>query len=225
MKFGSYYCQLGETMVVAIDGPAGTGKSTVASFVAEKTGFYHVNSGSLYRAAALLCQKNEIPIQNVDAVLAIVQEHEIHIQDGKTAIDGKVVEDILRSDSIDALVAPLSSISQLRDRINTILQSIAKTSNIVVEGRDMTTVVFPDAEVKIYLDATIEARAERRYQQGTSELSLDEIREKIAQRDEIDRNKQVGALQQSPDAWYLDSSHLTIPQVCAKVLEQIQRHT
>ncbi|AFG37575.1 (d)CMP kinase [Spirochaeta africana] len=212
-------------MVVAIDGPAGTGKSTIARFIAERSELYYVNSGNLYRAVALLALRQDIDPQHHEHVLQCAREHTIDFSAGKTLLDGQEADDELRTDEVDACVAQISRIPEVRDIVNAVLRKIASHTGIVVEGRDMTTVVFPDAEVKIFLDATIDARADRRFQQGTSRLSLEEIRQSIAERDHIDRTKPVGALVQSDDAVYLDTSDLTIQEVCARVMEIIQRHT
>ncbi len=212
-------------MVVAIDGPAGTGKSTIAKSIAEQTDMYFVNSGSLYRAIALLTLRYSTSPDDEKKIWKLVQEHKIDFSNGRTVIDSEDVEDQLRTDSVDSRVAQISRIPAVRELVNAILRRIATHTSIVVEGRDMGTVVFPEAEVKIYLDATIDARTERRFDQGTSSLTKQDIRQSIAARDHIDRTKPVGALVQAPDAVYLDTSDLTIHEVCAKVMEIIQRHT
>jgi cytidylate kinase len=108
--------------------------------------------------------------------------------------------------------------------VNHIIIDISRTEDIIVEGRDMSTVVFPDADVKFYLDATVEARAQRRHRQGTSDLSLEEIMKRIGRRDEIDKGKKIGALKVDDEAIYLDTSDLTIEQVCEIVVESIREH-
>ena len=211
-------------MVVAIDGPAGTGKSTIAKEAARNTSLYYVNSGNLYRAVTHLCMTQGIDTNESSAVLNCLQQHEIDFLQGKTLIDGQGVDEMLRSDKVDAKVAQVSSIEEVRNVVNSILRKISSHTDIIVEGRDMTTVVFPDAEIKIFLDADAKERAKRRFDQGTSSLTLEEIEKSIEIRDNIDRNKKIGALKQAPDAEYLDTSHLTIEEVCVRVLELIQRH-
>ena len=120
-------------------------------------------------------------------------------------------------------MAQVSSIVHVRRVVNSHLRELASQTDSVVEGRDITTVVFPDAEIKIFLDASVETRAKRRYHQGTSNLSIREIAERIHARDRIDRNKIEGSLKIAPDALYLDTSDLTIDQVCEKVLDKIQK--
>jgi len=133
------------------------------------------------------------------------------------------VEEFLHTDAVDAWVAQVSSVSDIRTVVNRDLRQVASGLDSVVEGRDITTVVFPDAKVKIFLDASVETRAKRRYHQGISELSIEEIAERIRQRDQIDRTKAVGRLEVAEDAIYLDTSDLTIDQVCEKVIDKIRK--
>ena len=119
-------------------------------------------------------------------------------------------------------VASLSAIIPVRNIVNTMLRNIGKGMDIIVEGRDITTVVFPDADVKIFLDASVETRAKRRLDQGVSSLSFEELVESIKKRDHIDRNKPFGNLKISGDALYLDTSDLTIDEVCEKVIDKIK---
>jgi cytidylate kinase len=208
-------------MIVAIDGPAGSGKSTIARMVAEGLGFTYVNSGNIYRAMTLRALRMGIDSANVEAVLSCSHQAKIEYEGGHLFLDGEDVEAELHSASVDALVAQLSSIPRLRDIVNEQVRRIAGQADAVVEGRDMTTVVFPQADVKFYLDASVEARALRRFEQGLSSATLMEIRDNIQMRDVIDRSKSVGALKIAPDAEYLDSSHLTIQQVYDKVYGKI----
>jgi len=208
-------------MIVAIDGPAGAGKSTIASKVAEKTGFFYLNTGNFYRALSYIIIQEKIDISDKDAVIKAAEKHKIGIINKKVHLDGKDVENFLRSDAVDAIVAQVSAITEVRHIINEQIQKAAKNNDIIAEGRDMTTVVFPNAEVKIYLDASIEKRAKRRLDQGTSVKSLEEIEENIKTRDYIDTNKEYGNLKISEDAIYLNSSDLTIDEVCEKVLSEI----
>lgn len=223
-------------MVVAIDGPAGSGKSTVARLVAEKTGMFYLNSGNFYRAITWKVIRSGDPGDD-GFVVECARGLDIRVDTessrggavrpggtGSLVVDGKPLDSELHSDEVDRWVARHSSIPAVRDAVNRHLTRIASELDIVVEGRDMTTVVFPRAEVKIYLDASIETRAKRRFHQGTSKLPLEKIEESIKKRDEIDRTKPHGSLRRSPDAVYVDASHLTIEQVCATVIANIQGH-
>ncbi len=210
-------------MIVAIDGPAGSGKSAIARMVGENTGFTYINSGLFYRALTRKVLDSGCDPSRREQVLPIVADTELRWRDGRLYLDGKPVPAAsLRTDEVDSHVAQLSSFPELRQLVNTALRSSARDQDSVVEGRDITTVVFPDAEVKIYLDASIEARAERRYKENTSGLSLDALKAAIAERDQRDRDKQQGSLQLSEDAVHLDTSDLTINTVYETVMEIIQ---
>ncbi|MDR2589158.1 MAG: (d)CMP kinase, partial [Spirochaetales bacterium] len=143
--------------------------------------------------------------------------------DGKLLVDGSPREEELHTDAVDAWVAKHSAILPVRHEVNRRLRDIASTRDIVMEGRDITTVVFPHAEVKIFLDAKPEARARRRFLQGTSGLSEEEIAASLRQRDAIDRNKEEGSLTVAQDAVYIDTSDLTLNEVCEKVLMLIRQ--
>lgn len=209
-------------MVIAIDGPAGSGKSTIAKLLAERLGISYINSGKLYRAITLGCIQRNISIDNREKTLGYAKEAAIAYTNGKIHLDGKDVDDQLHTDEIDAGVAPLSAITPIRHVVNDLVRSLAAGKDVVVEGRDMTSVVFPDAEHRFFIDASVEARAKRRFDQGVSQYSLKEIQQSIQKRDEIDRNKEEGSLKVLPDVHYLDSSDLTIEQVYDRLIEKIQ---
>ncbi len=208
-------------MIIAIDGPAGSGKSTIARMLAEGLGFAYVNSGSIYRAMTLRVLMQGVDAGDAEAVIACSRQARIEYRAGRLVLDGSDSEAELRSKGVEARVAQLSAIPRLREIVNEIVRRIAGSTDAVVEGRDMTTIVFPDADAKFYLDASADARALRRYDQGDGSASFEEIRQNIAMRDEIDRTKSIGALKIAADAEYLDSSHLTIQEVYDKVYGKI----
>jgi len=208
-------------MIIAIDGPAGSGKSTIARMIAEALGFAYVNSGSIYRAMTLRLLECSGDPSDIEAVLECARSASIEYRGGRLHLDGRDVNDELRSAKVDAVVAQISAIPPLREIVNAHVRAIADATDAVVEGRDMTTVVFPEAESKFYLDASPESRALRRYNQGVSEASFEEIERNIEMRDAIDRSKSVGSLKIAPDAFYLDSSGLTIQEVYDKVYGKI----
>lgn len=210
-------------MIVAMDGPAGTGKSTLARLVAERAGFTYVNSGSLYRAVTLAVLRAGLDIADQEGITRLAEGLDLDYRDGLLHLNGENVESLLRSDQVEAAVARLSAIVPVRHVVNGHLRRLAQGRDAVVEGRDICTVVFPDAELKFFIDASVEARAQRRFAQGTSSLSLDEIRAAIEDRDRIDRNKAEGSLKKADDAIYLDTSYLTIDEVYEKVSGKIQQ--
>ena len=210
-------------MIVAMDGPAGTGKSTIARMVAERNGFTYINSGNLYRAITWGAMRSGVALDDPEAVAAFAGSAKLSYDGGALLMNDKPVEGYLRSDAVDAKVAQISAIIPVRHIINRIIRSIGSGIDAVVEGRDICTVVFPNAEVQIYIDASVEARAKRRFSQGTSVASLEEIRQNIEMRDDIDRNKAEGSLKKAPKAFYLDTSYLTIDQVYDIVNTKIQQ--
>lgn len=209
-------------MVIAIDGPAGSGKSTIARMLAERLGFTYINSGNLYRAITLRCLRKSINPVDPEEALTCTKEAVIDYRGQQVLLDGEVVDELLHSDVIDAWVAQLSAIVPIRHVVNDLIRKIAEGKNVVIEGRDITTVVFPDAKYRFYLDASPESRAQRRFMQGVSQLSLEEIADNIRKRDEIDRNKKEGSLKIDDGVVYLDTSDLTIEQVYDRLIEKIQ---
>ena len=209
-------------MVVAIDGPAGTGKSTVAHRVAEELNLTFLNSGSFYRALTLAAIDAGVSVDDADAVLELAKKQKLDYVDAHLILNGKDVDDQLHQDKVDANVSKVSSIVPLRHLVNDRMREIVKSLNIICEGRDMTTVVFPQAEYKFYLDASIEVQAQRRFDQGCSGLTLEEVKAAIIKRDEMDKNKAEGALKRADDAQYIDTSDLTIDDVCAIIVGKIK---
>lgn len=208
-------------MVVAIDGPAGCGKSTVAKIIADKLNITFLNSGSFYRGITLSLLRAGRDINDHQDAIEFAKTLDIDYVNSRLVINGEDVEDYLHTDEVDAHTAQVSSIVPLRHIVNEKIRHITKSLSIICEGRDMTTVVFPDAEHKFYLDASIDIQAHRRFNQGVSNLSLEEIKETIRKRDEIDKAKAEGALKIAPDATYIDTSDLTIEQVCEIIIRKI----
>lgn len=208
-------------MIIAMDGPAGTGKSTIASLIAKKLNITYLNSGSFYRALTLALNNENINIDDNLAVIEFCKKQKLEYKNSHLILNGKDVESMLHDDKVSAKVAVVSSNVDVRHLVNDRMREITNSLDIVCEGRDMTTVVFPNADYKFYLDASIDVQAQRRFDQGVSDLSLEEIKQAIIKRDEIDRNKKEGALKQAPDAFYIDTSTLTIDNVCEIILNKI----
>lgn len=208
-------------MILALDGPAGVGKSTIAKKIAEKASLFYVNSGNFYRAITLQIINANLLLSDIDQIVHIAANTKFSIKNGNLHVNDKNVEDSLHSDSIDEIVAQVSSIIKVREYVNTSIREISKSLDIIVEGRDITTVVFPNADLKIYLDASVSTRAKRRFNQGVSLLTIEEIEQSILARDKIDKTKPEGSLKISDDALYLDTSDLTIDEVCDKVLQKL----
>jgi small subunit ribosomal protein S1 len=214
-------------VVIAIDGPAGSGKSTISRLLAEKLctekePFIYINTGNLYRAICLGCIRSGIDPRDSAAALEYAKNAPIAYIGKSVCLGAEDVTDLLHTDEIDSLTAPLSAIAPIRHVVNSLIRKIAQETNAVAEGRDMTTVVFPNAEFRFYLDASPESRARRRFDQGVSNLSLDEIKSAIIKRDDIDKNKAEGSLEIGPGVSYIDTSCLTISEVYGKLIETIQ---
>jgi cytidylate kinase len=210
-------------MIIAIDGPAGAGKSTVAKKLAEDLQFFYLNSGNFYRGVTLFVLLKGFDPENEEDIITAAENARIEIRGGELYLNGNNVESRLHTDEIDNYVAEHSAIIEVRKRVNETIRKAVADLDIVAEGRDMTTVVFPDAEIKLYLDASLPARVERRNSQGVSAKSAEDIKKNLMKRDEIDKNKPFGSLRIAEDALYLDTTDLTIDAVCEKVLVEIAK--
>ena len=209
-------------MIIAIDGPAGTGKSTIASILAQKLKLTFLNSGGFYRALTIAILDAGIDYSDESKTVEFCKNQKLeYTNESHFILNEKDVTEHLHDDRVAKNVAQVSAIVPLRHYVNDLMREITKSLSIVCEGRDMTTVVFPNAECKVFLDASAAVRAQRRFSQGVSNMSLEEIQKSIEERDEIDRNKKEGALKIAPDALYIDTSNLTIDAVCEIILKQI----
>lgn len=223
--------------IVAIDGPAGSGKGTLTKVVAKELGLVSIDTGMLYRCHALAVARNNIDLNDTENIIKIMDEIEINLVNEnniQTAfLNGENVTDKIRLPEVNNIVSLTSSIPEVREKVTNLERKIGydwlkEGKNIIMEGRDITTVVFPEADVKIYLDATPIERAKRRLAQDTRngiEENFTEVLESIMARDKNDMNKKVGALKRAPDAEYIDSSKLNIEQVKRKIIDIIESKT
>ena len=170
-------------MIIAIDGPAGTGKSTIASIIAKRLNITYLNSGSFYRGLTLSMLKSGMDLKfdknDESKIVEFCKKQNLSYKNGHLFLNGEDVEDFLHDDSVSKNVAQVSAIVEIRHLVNEKMKEITKSLDIVCEGRDMTTVVFPNAEYKFYLDASLDVQAQRRFNQGVSKMSLEEIKESI----------------------------------------------
>ena len=205
-----------------MDGPAGCGKSTIAKLLSQRLGFTYLNSGSLYRAISWVALSRGIAVNDGDSLTTCARSlYLAYDTDGAVLLDNSRLVDELRNPQVDAIVAQVSAIPEIRYIVEIVLQKSVNGRDVVVEGRDITTVVFPKADLKFYIDASVEKRALRRFEQNPAFRSYNEILANIRMRDQIDRTKPVGALKIAGDALYLDTSDLTIEQVYEKVSSKI----
>lgn len=217
-------------IVIAIDGPAGVGKSSVGKLVAQKIDYKFISSGKMYRAVAWLCIKKNINLQNEDEVLSLAKSYPIKFIDNSTiepslTIDGHILETELYDEEIAKATSSIAKLKELRKHLVIIQREIGKDGGIIMEGRDITTNVFPDAELKIYLDASPQARAKRRFFQleaNNIKADYNEILDMIIKRDLQDKTRQHNPLKKSSDSIYLDSTNLSKDEVVSKIIELYQ---
>jgi len=215
-------------LIIAIDGPAGAGKSTVARLVAKQLGYLYINTGAMYRAITLKALQNGIDLEDENALVKLAKESKINFDDGgsRLILDGIDVSQEIRSPEVDRNISTVVKHPHLRGIMVKQQQDINKQGNAVSEGRDLTTVVFPNADVKIYLDASLEERTKRRYgelKQKGYDLNVNQVQNDTANRDESDKTREHGPLRLAQDAILLDTTDMTIEQVVESILEIVEK--
>ncbi len=215
-------------MIITIDGPAGTGKTTVAKNLAEELGFTYFDTGAMYRALTYGIIKNKIDPDNKQALDAFLSANpvtvESHMNQKKFLVGGLDVTDSIRTQEVTDYVSKISAIQAVRDTLVATQRELAKGVNAVFEGRDMGTVVFPQADVKIFLTADLEVRAKRRYNeliakdQSNTTLSLDTVLKDIDRRDKYDASRDISPMKPAVDATQIDTSNLTCDEVVNRII-------
>lgn len=221
---------MNDTVVVAIDGPAGSGKSSVSKNVAVDLGLTYIDSGALYRSITwYVLQRDSIITDDFHFTpdIAGITLHQEFSRDGMslTTVNGKDVSALIRDEVIAKNIGVISDNRDVRNYINGLLRSWAERESIIMDGRDIGSIVFPDADLKIYLDASVDVRAERRmkeYREMGKNVDENQIKKQIILRDEQDKRRPFGALVQSDDAVYIDTSNMTMPQVVHRIEELIR---
>lgn len=215
------------SFIVAIDGPAGTGKGTVTSIVAKKMKLVSIDTGATYRCVALETINQNINIEDKEKIIEMVKKIEIDLtQDGRVFLNGNDVSERIRQTDVTKIVSQVSAIPEVREHMVKLQRNIAKGKDVIMEGRDITTVVFPNADVKIYLDCDVEERARRRTKQNKEkgiDTPYEQVLEDIKKRDENDRNKEVGALKIADDATVVDTTGKSINENVKDVINIIKR--
>lgn len=213
------------SFIVAIDGPAGSGKGTVAKILGKKLGLVNIDTGATFRCVALAMIQNQIKIEEEEKIKELLEKIDINMKpDGTVWLDGEDVTKKIRDNDVNGFVSPVSTIKIVRKKLLDIQRKIAYGKNIVMEGRDIGTVVFPNADVKIYLDASAEERAARRVKQNEEkgiETSYEEVLKNIIDRDKRDSSREIAPLRKADDAIYIDSTNLTIEQVVERIIDII----
>ena len=216
--------------IVAIDGPAGTGKGTITKLVAQDMGLLNVDTGAIYRSVTLAALNNKLDLQQKQDIINLIDEIKIEIKNdnGEQSVflDNVDVTNEIRTPNVTFNVSQVSSIPEVRIKVTEIERGFAKKDNIIMEGRDIGSYVFPNADVKIYLDATSEERAKRRYLQNKEngiEIPYEELLKQINERDYNDKHREMGALVILPDAIVIDSTNMSIEEVKNKVEKIIKK--
>ena len=215
-----------KTKVIAIDGPAGSGKSTTAKLVAKRLGFLYLDTGAMYRALTLKVLDQGIDPRSESEVSNVVETSRIEIKQGdggnRIFLDGRDVTEKIRDSRIDENVSFVSKYKRVRETLVNLQREIGENQNVVAEGRDTTTVVFPQAFIKIYLDCDLRERAKRKaveFQGKGITTSMDKQKEKLALRDGIDSKRELSPLKKDKDAFIIDTTRLSIEQQVEKVVQ------
>lgn len=214
------------SLIVAIDGPAGSGKGTITQKVGEKLGLINIDTGAMFRCVTLNIIQEKVSLDEEEKIKEILEKIEIDLKEKEEVfLNGRDVSKTIREEEVTKMVSPVSVIPMVREKMLTLQRQMAEGKNIIMEGRDIGTVVFPNADVKIYLDASPEERARRRVKQNQEKgikSSYGEVLRNIMDRDQRDLNREIAPLKQAEDAIYIDSSNMTIDEVVDKIVEIIQ---
>lgn len=209
--------------VIAIDGPSGSGKTTIARLIAKELGFNYLDTGALYRAVAMALIKNMIRPEDTDDKLRdILKKTLVTFNNGRVFLNGQDVSEDIRSKEIDHYSSVFSARKIVRDFLLDAQREAALHDDLVVEGRDTTTVVFPDAKKKVFLDASVEERAKRRYLQFRGkgiDITMDEAKMNIIERDKRDASRDIAPLRVAEEALLIDSSNLSVEQVKNNIID------
>lgn len=228
-KLTLVYLHSMSNIIIAIDGPAASGKSTIAKLIAEKLGFVYLDTGAMYRAITYLALRAGV-INQVNSIIEIAKSIDIKLQfENKVThvfVDGEEITDFIRTPEVNSHVSDVSKIPDVRREMVKIQKRMGKNCSLVAEGRDITTVVFPDADIKIFMNADIDVRAERRFKELSEQkisITLKEVKENLVQRDLIDSGRDVSPLKKAEDAFELDTTSITIETELEKILSLVEK--
>ncbi len=217
------------SFTIAIDGPAGAGKSTIAKQAAKELSFVYVDTGAMYRAIALALLREKVDIEQADALRQALQSMDvgIHYDSGEQRVflNGEDVTDLIRTEQVSEMTSRSSAIPLVREKLTDLQRELARRYDVLMDGRDIGTMILPDADLKIFLTASVGVRAERRYleqkEKGIS-CTLEEVREDMIQRDDRDMHRKTAPLRQAEDAILIDSSEMSIEEVVEEILALAQ---
>ncbi|UWD47357.1 (d)CMP kinase [Clostridioides difficile] len=211
-------------LVIAVDGPAGAGKSTIAKIVAEKLNINYIDTGAMYRAVTYKCLKNNIDVNNEKEVIKIAKNSDIDFKNNSIYLDQNIINDEIRTIEVSNNVSNVAKIKEVRKLMVEVQRKIGTKSSVILDGRDIGSYVFPNADYKFFLVATPEERGSRRYKELCNKgynTTLKEVIEDIEKRDEIDSNREFAPLVKADDALEIDTTGKTIEQVVQEVVSKI----
>ena len=215
--------------IVAVDGTAGSGKGTITKIIAERLNLVSIDTGAMYRCVALECINQNINYTEIEKIKEVLKNIDIELKKENNLqiviLNGKDVTREIRTPEIDAVVAKFAAIKEVRDKITPIQRKMGENSDIIMEGRDIGTVVFPHADVKVFLDCSVEERARRRYKQDLEkgiQTTYEEVLESIKERHKLETEREIAPLVRAPDAVYIDSTNMTIEEETNAVIKVIE---
>ena len=209
-------------LIVAIDGPAGAGKSTVAKMLAQRLGYLYINTGAMYRSVALKAIREGVDPDDVEGLARIADQLNILLKkDGRIHLDGEDVTSTIITPEVSRMSSLVSAVEGVRTAMIKRQQEMGEKGGVVLEGRDIGTVVFPEAQVKIYLNAGLKERSQRRWLDLEETVPLSQVESELESRDRRDSNRLLSPLKQADDAILIDSSHLTADEVVEKIMDHI----
>ncbi|WP_422486709.1 (d)CMP kinase [Gudongella sp. DL1XJH-153] len=211
---------------IAIDGPAGAGKSTVAKIVAKKLNFEYIDTGAMYRAYTLKVLQNNLDPKNQNEVKSLLDSTDIYFIDNHIYLDGEMVDDEIRDNRISDNVSYIASIKEVRSKMVSLQRKMAERKSVVMDGRDITTVVLPKADYKFYVTASVEERGNRRYleliNKGVKNITLQSVIDDIRRRDEIDSTREESPLTRTEDSVLIDTTELSIEETVDMIIDLVK---
>lgn len=210
-----------KTFSIAVDGPAGAGKSTIAKMVSQVLQIEYIDTGAMYRALTLKALRSDIDPGNSNEVINLLDKTVIDFNNNHIYLDGELVDKEIRENIINKYVSPIAVIKEVREGMVLIQQKMAKTKSVIMDGRDITTVVLPNADYKFFITASVEERSRRRYKElsekGEKDITLELIQSDIQRRDEIDSNREFAPLTLTDDSFLIDTTNKTIEE-CVSII-------
>ncbi len=216
-----------EKFIIAVDGPAGSGKSTISKIVAKKLGFTYLDTGAMYRMVTYAVLKNGINLENENELIKLLDEIKLDIEKDKFYLDREDVSEVIRKEEVTNNVSKVAAIKLVREKLVCMQRDISKGKKVILDGRDIGTVVFPQAELKIFLVASPEERAKRRVKEFLEkgiDTNYEKVLEEIKERDHMDSTRKESPLTQAEDAVLIDTSFMNIDQVSEEIIKLVEKN-